>query len=58
MAARRAERLVNLVICLLATRQYLSAQRIRDAVPGYESDGARSDGPRSDEAFKRMFERD
>src|ERR1700759_4180953 len=55
MAARRAERLVNLVICLLSTRQFLSAERIRDAVPGYEGgDGGRA----SDEAFKRMFERD
>jgi proteasome accessory factor B len=52
MAARRAERLVNLVICLLSTRQYLTAERIRQAVPGYET----SDG--TDEAFKRMFERD
>src|SRR5581483_11204670 len=55
MAARRAERLVNLVICLLSTRQFISAERIRDAVPGYEAaDGSRS----TDEAFKRMFERD
>jgi proteasome accessory factor B len=55
MAARRAERLVNLVICLLSTRQFLSAERIRDAVPGYDtSDGSRA----SDDAFKRMFERD
>jgi proteasome accessory factor B len=55
MAARRAERLVNLVICLLSTRQFLSAERIRDAVPGYEAaDGAKA----TDEAFKRMFERD
>jgi proteasome accessory factor B len=55
MAARRAERLVNLVICLLSTRQFLSAERIRDAVPGYEpADG----NPSTDEAFKRMFERD
>ena len=50
MAARRAERLVNLVICLLSTRQFLSAERIRDAVPGYEpADGNAS----TDEAFKR-----
>jgi proteasome accessory factor B len=55
MAARRAERLVNLVICLLSTRQFLTAERIRDAVPGYEAaDGSTS----TDEAFKRMFERD
>lgn len=55
MAARRAERLVNLVICLLATHQFLGAERIRNAVPGYEAaDGSRT----TDEAFKRMFERD
>jgi proteasome accessory factor B len=55
MAARRAERLVNLVICLLSTRQFLSAARTRAAVPGYEAgDGSRA----TDEAFKRMFERD
>lgn len=55
MAARRAERLVNLVIALLATRQFLTANAIRDAVPGYEGpDGA----PTADDAFKRMFERD
>ncbi|WP_375476079.1 helix-turn-helix transcriptional regulator [uncultured Jatrophihabitans sp.] len=55
MAARRAERLVNLVLCLLSTRQFLTAERIRDAVPGYEAaDGSKA----TDEAFKRMFERD
>jgi proteasome accessory factor B len=55
VAARRTERLVNLVICLLSTRQFLTAERIRDAVPGYEpADGT----PATDEAFKRMFERD
>jgi proteasome accessory factor B len=55
MAARRAERLVNLVICLLSTRQFLSAERIRDAVAGYDPpDGTKA----ADEAFKRMFERD
>jgi proteasome accessory factor B len=55
MAAKRAERLVNLVIALLGTRQFLTAARIRATVPGYEAD----DGtPRADEAFKRMFERD
>ena len=55
MSSRRAERLVNLVICLLSTRQYLSASRIRQAVPGYEPDDGTA---KSDEAFKRMFERD
>jgi proteasome accessory factor B len=50
MAAKKTERLLNLVICLLATRRYLSVQEIRDAVPGYAAD--------SQEAFRRMFERD
>lgn len=51
MSTARAERLVNLVLCLLSTRQYLSAERIRGIVPGY------AEAP-SDEAFSRMFERD
>jgi proteasome accessory factor B len=51
MAAERTERLMNLVICLLHTRSFLSAERLRDTIPGY-SDAA------SDDAFKRMFERD
>ncbi|MCZ2805651.1 WYL domain-containing protein [Modestobacter sp. VKM Ac-2983] len=55
MAAKRAERLVNLVIALLGTRQYVSAARIRSIVPGYEPDDGTD---RADEAFKRMFERD
>ncbi len=52
MGARRTERLVNLVICLLSTRQFLTAARIRDIVPGY------GDDDRAHEAFQRMFERD
>ncbi|GAB3293029.1 helix-turn-helix transcriptional regulator [Parasphingorhabdus pacifica] len=51
MATARAERLVNLVLCLLSTRQFLTAERIRGIVPGY------SEAP-SDEAFFRTFERD
>ncbi|MDR1999078.1 MAG: WYL domain-containing protein [Frankiaceae bacterium] len=55
MAARRAERLVNLVLCLLSTRQFLTAEQIRRSVPGYQpADGAEQ----ADEAFHRMFERD
>jgi len=50
MAARKTERLLNLVICLLATRRYLTVQQIREAVPGYDAD--------NEEAFRRMFERD
>jgi proteasome accessory factor B len=55
VAAKRAERLVNLVIALLGTRQYVTAARIRATVPGYEQDDG---SDRADEAFKRMFERD
>src|SRR3712207_4559503 len=55
MAAKRAERLVNLVIALLSTRQFVTAARIRATVPGYEADDGTE---RADEAFKRMFERD
>ncbi|MGH3518682.1 MAG: helix-turn-helix transcriptional regulator [Haloechinothrix sp.] len=51
MSTARAERLVNLVLALLSTRQYLPAERIRGIVPGY------ADAP-SDDAFFRMFERD
>lgn len=50
MSRRKTERLLNLVICLLATSRPLSAEQIRQAVPGYDRDG--------DEAFQRMFERD
>lgn len=50
MSARKTERLLNLVICLLATRRYLSAEQIRRSVAGYEGLG--------DDAFKRKFERD
>ena len=51
MSSTRAERLVNLVLCLLSTRQFLSAERIRATVPGYTD-------ATGDEAFFRMFERD
>ena len=46
---------MNLVIALLGTRQYVSAARIRETIPGYEPDDGSA---RADEAFKRMFERD
>ena len=42
---------MNLVIALLSTRNFITADRIRETVSGY-SDNA------SDEAFSRMFERD
>jgi proteasome accessory factor B len=49
MSKRKTERLLGLVVCLLSTRRYLTAEQIRQAVPGY---------PEQDELFKRMFERD
>lgn len=55
MAARRQQRLVSLVLCLLSTRQFISADRIRDTVEGYE---VADDSANPDEAFKRSFERD
>ncbi len=42
---------MNLVLCLLSTRQFLTAERIRQIVPGYAD-------ARTDDAFFRMFERD
>ena len=51
MATSKIERLMNLVIALLSTRQFLTAEKIRDSVAGY-NDSANY------EAFSRMFERD
>lgn len=51
MSAQKTERLLNLVIALLSTRQFLLKEQIRAAVPQY------ADCP-NDEAFDRMFERD
>jgi proteasome accessory factor B len=51
VAISKVERLMNLVIALLSTRNFITAERIRETVYGY------SDSP-SDEAFSRMFERD
>jgi predicted DNA-binding transcriptional regulator YafY len=50
VSAKKTERLLNLVICLLHTRRHLSVQEIRELVPGYDQG--------SEEAFRRMFERD
>ncbi len=49
MSRAKTERLLNLVICLLAARRFLSREEIRRAVPGY---------PEVPEAFERAFERD
>jgi proteasome accessory factor B len=50
VSAARAERLVNLVLCLLGSRRYLTAEQLREIVPGYTGG--------SEEAFLRTFERD
>jgi len=42
---------MNLVIALLSTRMFITADRIRETVYGYSEDA-------SNEAFSRMFERD
>ena len=47
----KVERMMNLVIALLSTRGYLTAEKIRAIVAGY------AECP-TDEAFSRMFERD
>ncbi|HVA61904.1 MAG TPA: WYL domain-containing protein [Mycobacteriales bacterium] len=49
MSARKTERLLNLVIALLATRRPMTAADVRRAVPGYGEE---------DVAFHRTFERD
>lgn len=49
MSKRRTERLLSIVVLLLSTRRYLTAEEIRAAVFGY---------PEQYDAFKRMFERD
>ena len=49
MSKRRTERLLSIVVLLLSSRRYLTAEEIRAAVRGY---------PDEHEAFKRMFERD
>src|SRR5262245_11251758 len=51
MRARRPERRLNLVSCLLASRRYLSKEQIRASVEQYAS-------CQTDDAFERMFERD
>lgn len=50
MAPRKSERILNLTICLLAARRYLTREQIRETVEGYAG--------LSDGAFERTFERD
>jgi len=50
VAARKSERLLNLLITLLVSRSYVTKDRIRSVVQQYREAG--------DEAFEKMFERD
>lgn len=50
MTATKSERLLNLVIMLLVSRNYVTKERIREVIEGYHGS--------SDEAFEKMFERD
>jgi proteasome accessory factor B len=45
----KAERLVNLIALLLATRRPLTLDQVAELVPGYDAQG---------ESLRRMFERD
>ncbi|MFG2588671.1 helix-turn-helix transcriptional regulator [Streptomyces sp. NPDC048438] len=51
MAIAKAERLMNLALCLLGTRRALSKRELRGSIEAYLEAG-------SDESFNRMFERD
>jgi proteasome accessory factor B len=51
MPASKTERLVNLVICLLASRTFVTKERLRATLEPYRNCP-------TDEAFERMFERD
>jgi proteasome accessory factor B len=50
VAARKSERLLNLLITLLVSRSYVTKERIRSVVEQYREAG--------DDAFEKMFERD
>ena len=50
MTQRKSERIMNLTICLLMARYFISREQIRHAVDGYAN--------LTDGAFERMFERD
>lgn len=51
MAIAKAERLMNLALCLLGTRRPLSKRELRGSIEAYLEAA-------SDDAFNRMFERD
>ncbi|MFE6688820.1 helix-turn-helix transcriptional regulator [Streptomyces sp. NPDC057743] len=64
MAIAKAERLMNLALCLLGTRRPLTKHELRSSIEAYvETFGsgrgaAFGSGSASDDSFNRMFERD
>ncbi|MET7763637.1 WYL domain-containing protein [Streptomyces sp. NPDC005336] len=56
MAIAKAERLMNLALCLLGTRRPLTKRELRDSIEAYRESAAA--GAANDDAFNRMFERD
>ncbi len=54
MAIAKAERLMNLALCLMNTRRPLSKKELRESIEAYREAWQHS----SEEAFNRMFERD
>lgn len=57
MAIAKAERLMNLALCLLGARRPLTKRELRDSIEAYVE--AFGSGERhSEESFSRMFERD
>ncbi|MCQ8773950.1 helix-turn-helix transcriptional regulator [Streptomyces telluris] len=71
MAIAKAERLMNLALCLLGTRRPLSKRELRGSIEAYleafgpgngtasgTASGAPDNAAGSDDAFNRMFERD
>jgi proteasome accessory factor B len=50
VTAWKSERLLNLVIMLLVSRTYVTKERIREVIEGYDKS--------NDESFEKMFERD
>ncbi|MFP8886202.1 helix-turn-helix transcriptional regulator [Streptomyces mangrovi] len=57
MAIAKAERLMNLALCLLGTRRPLTKRELRASIEAYLEVGGGS-GRGGEDAFNRMFERD
>ncbi|MDG9706019.1 WYL domain-containing protein [Streptomyces sp. DH37] len=58
MAIAKAERLMNLALCLLGTRRPLTKRELRASIEAYLEVGGGPGRAGSEDAFNRMFERD